>query len=116
MMRGGALATREVFATRLWQQGLWALLVVVVAMVIGMAGYSWFGSMDLVQAFANAAMILSGMGPLDKLPTPAGMIFEGLYALVCGLVLLAAAALVLAPLLHRLLHRFHIEDAGTDTK
>ncbi len=115
-MRSGDLAPPGVFATRLWQQGLWALLVVVIAMAVGMAGYGWFGDMDAVQAFANAAMILSGMGPLDKLPTRAGMIFEGIYALACGLVLLAAAALVLAPLLHRLLHRFHIEDTGTDAK
>ena len=116
MMRDGRLATREIFAARLWQQALWALAVIIVAMATGMAGYSWFGDMDAVQAFANAAMILSGMGPLDKLQTQGGMIFEGIYALACGLVLLAAAALVLAPLLHRLLHRFHLEDTGPDAK
>jgi hypothetical protein len=55
-------------------------------------------------------MILSGMGPLDKLDTAPGQIFEGIYALVCGLLFLAIAGLVLAPLLHRMLHRFHIED------
>ncbi|NJM29281.1 MAG: hypothetical protein HC855_03395 [Rhizobiales bacterium] len=66
--------------------------------------------MGLAQAFANAAMILSGMGPLDKLESPGGMVFEGIYALVCGLLFFAVAGLILAPALHRVLHRFHLED------
>jgi hypothetical protein len=86
------------------------VLIVLVALIIGMIGYSYFGAMDMAQAFANAAMILSGMGPLDKLETPGGQVFEGIYALVCGLLFFAVAGLVLAPLLHRMLHRFHIED------
>lgn len=86
------------------------LIIIAVALLIGMAGYAWFGVMGWAQAFANAAMILSGMGPLDKLQSDAGMIFEGVYALVCGLVFFAVAGLVLAPLLHRTLQRFHIED------
>jgi hypothetical protein len=108
----GKLASSSVLAGRLWRNGLWGLAVIVIAMVVGIAGYMFFGEMGLAQAFANAAMILSGMGPLDKLDGSDGLVFEGIYALVCGLVFFAVAGLVLAPLLHRMLHRFHIEDRG----
>ena len=104
------LATRAVLVARLSRNGVWGLLVIAGAMAVGMAGYMFFGNMPVDQAFANAAMILSGMGPLDKLETSAGLYFEGIYALVCGLLFFAVAGLVLSPLLHRVLHSFHLED------
>jgi hypothetical protein len=104
------LASREVLLSRLWRNSLLGLLIIAFALACGMAGYGYFGNMGTAQAFANAAMILSGMGPLNQLDTTAGYYFEGIYALVCGLVFFAVAGLVLAPLLHRLLHSFHIED------
>ncbi len=106
----GKLASRDVLYARLSRNGLWGLLVIVIAMAVGMAGYMFFGSMNFGQAFANAAMILSGMGPLDKLDTPAGLYFEGIYALASGLIFFAVAGLVLSPLFHRILHSFHLED------
>jgi hypothetical protein len=106
----GKLASRSVLLSRLTRNGLWGLLVIAVAMAVGMTGYMFFGSMNVEQAFANAAMILSGMGPLDKLDTTAGFYFEGLYALASGLIFFAVAGLVLSPLLHRILHSFHLED------
>lgn len=109
-MKPDRLASHSVLAGRLWRNGLWGLLVIVVAMILGMAGYMYFGTMDVPKAFANAAIIISGMGPLDKLESPGGMYFEGVYALVSGLIFFAVAGLVLSPLLHRALHRFHIED------
>jgi hypothetical protein len=104
------LASNTVLAARFGRNVGIGLFIVVVALAIGMMGYAYYGPMGWAKAFANAAMILSGMGPLDKLDTPAGQIFEGIYALVCGLLFFAVAGLVLAPLLHRMLHRFHIED------
>jgi hypothetical protein len=65
--------------------------------------------MGWLDAFLNAAMILGGMGPVDTLHNPAGKLFAGLYALYSGLVLIAIAGLLLAPFLHRLMHRFHLE-------
>lgn len=115
MNRRGRLASQAVFAARLWANGLWALAIVVGALAVGMAGYMYFGDMDMAQGFANAAMILSGMGPLDAMQTPGGHVFEGIYALVCGLLFFAVAGLVLAPMLHRLLHRFHLEDTADET-
>jgi hypothetical protein len=101
---------------RAGRNGLWALVIIAVALGAGMAGYAELGDMGPAQSFANAAMILSGMGPLDKLNTTTGLIFEGVYALVCGLLFFAIAGLVLAPSLHAMLRRFHLEDERATTR
>jgi hypothetical protein len=77
----------------------------------GMMGYHDFERMGWIDAFANAAMILSGMGPLAPLATDAGKIFAGCYALYSGLALVTTIGIIAAPVLHRFLHRFHMEDA-----
>lgn len=77
---------------------------------IGMAGYVVFEHLAPLDAFLNAAMLLGGMGPVDMPRTSAGKLFAGLYALYCGLIVLVAAGLLLAPGLHRLLHTFHWDD------
>jgi hypothetical protein len=74
-----------------------------------MAGYRHFEGMDWIDAFANASMILSGMGPLGPLQTPGGKLFAGIYALYSGLALIAVTGIIFAPIVHRLLHRFHME-------
>jgi sterol desaturase/sphingolipid hydroxylase (fatty acid hydroxylase superfamily) len=106
------LASRAVFSTRLARNGLWAFGVTVLSLAVGMAGYMFFEQMNAVDAFANAAMILSGMGPLLPLFTTGGKIFAGAYAIVSGLLLFAVAGLILAPVYHRILHRFHVEDGS----
>ena len=108
--RNQRLASPRIFKQRLARNGLIALVTVVVATGIGMAGYMGFESMSAVDAFANAAMILSGMGPLTELHTTAGKLFAGFYALVSGLLIFAVAGVILAPVFHRLMHRFHVED------
>ena len=84
--------------------------LVLFSLLVGMAGYAGFAGLDATDSFLNAAMILSGMGPVDTLSTPAAKWFAGFYALYSGIALLAVASLVFAPLIHRLLHRFHVED------
>ncbi len=74
-----------------------------------MAGYRHFEGMEWIDAFASASMILSGMGPLTPLQTSGGKLFAGLYALYSGLSLIAATSLILAPIVHRALHHFHLE-------
>lgn len=74
---------------------------------LGMAGYAWFEGLGWVDAFLNAAMILGGMGPVDLPKTAGGKLFAGVYALYSGLAVLVVAGIVFAPLLHRLMHRFH---------
>ena len=106
------VATAARFSSRLARNGRWALGIIVVALAIGMAGYMAFEDMGLIDAFANAAMILSGMGPLTPLKTDGGKIFAGLYAIFSGLLIFGVAGLVLAPVFHRLLHKFHVEERG----
>jgi hypothetical protein len=105
------LASPERFSSRLLRNGLWAAGTIAVALAVGMVGYMGFEDMGLIDAFVNAAMILSGMGPLTPLHTDGGKVFAGLYAIVSGLLIFAVAGLILAPVYHRLLHRFHVEDA-----
>ena len=104
------LASKSRYSSRLATNGVWALTVVVVALAAGMMGYMGFEQMGAIDAFANAAMILSGMGPLTPLATDGGKIFAGIYAIFCGLLIFGVAGLILAPVLHRVLHTFHVRD------
>lgn len=89
-------------------------LLVAFSLLLGMAGYRTFEGMAWIDAFANAAMILSGMGPLATLKTWGGKLFAGIYAIYSGIALILATGMILAPLGHRLLHRFHLEADSED--
>jgi hypothetical protein len=88
--------------------GLWALLTFL-GLAIGIAGYACFEGMSFVDAYVNAAMILSGMGPVGELKTTAGKVFAGSYAILSGLIIVIATGFILAPIFHRVLHHFHVE-------
>jgi small-conductance mechanosensitive channel len=104
------LALPHRFALRLLRNALWSLGFILVWLIVGMAGYKGFEGMSLIDAFVNAAMILSGMGPVQTLNTAGGKIFAGLYAIISGIVIFGIAGVALAPLFHRMMHRFHLED------
>lgn len=87
-----------------------AVVLVAAALGIGMAGYHVLEGLGWIDAFLNASMILGGMGPVSPLRTDAGKLFAGFYALFAGLVFLAVIGLVFAPLIHRLLHKFHFDE------
>ncbi len=107
--RSHPLASRRKFARRmLFAIFLW-LLLTAAGLAIGMAGYAYFEGMSAVDAYVNAAMILSGMGPLGELKTTGGKIFAGSYAILSGLIIIIATGFVLAPVFHRVLHHFHVE-------
>ena len=106
---GQPVASRRKFAARMFIAiGLWVILTLV-GLAIGIAGYAAFEGMSFVDAYVNAAMILSGMGPLGELKTTAGKVFAGSYAILSGLIIVIATGFVLAPIFHRILHRFHVE-------
>ena len=101
--------SRRHFATRMLKAiALW-LVLTFIGLSIGMAGYATFEDMSIVDAYVNAAMILSGMGPMGELKTTAGKIFAGSYAIFSGLVIVIATGFVLAPIFRHVLHRFHVE-------
>ena len=102
------LLPRRQFFKRLGRNFVFASLLIGVSLAGGMLGYHYFEGMAWIDAFANAAMILSGMGPLAPLQTGGGKLFAGLYALYSGLVVIVATGIILAPVVHRLLHRFHV--------
>jgi hypothetical protein len=87
-----------------------AIAVVVVSLAVGVCGYHYLDGLPWVDSLLNASMILGGMGPVDPLKTTAGKVFASAYALYSGLALIAIVGLMLAPILHRLLHIFHIAD------
>ena len=104
------LLSPAAFVRRLAASFAVSLLLIGVSLLGGMAGYAHYEGMGGVDAFANASMILSGMGPLAQPQTNGGKIFAGLYALYSGLALILATGILLSPVVHRMLHRFHIED------
>ncbi|MBM4021557.1 MAG: hypothetical protein FJ284_04805 [Planctomycetes bacterium] len=85
-------------------------LVIGVALGIGVCGYHHFGGLPWIDALVNASMILGGMGPVDPITSPAGKLFASAYALFCGLLVIGAASLAVAPFIHRIMHRLHLED------
>ena len=87
-------------------------MLVVGSLLIGMAGYEYFESLAWRDAFLNAAMLLGGMGPVESPQTSGGKVFAGLYALYAGLVFLIVAGIIFAPVVHRLMHRFHWDSDG----
>jgi hypothetical protein len=109
--RSKPLLSRRLFYRRMGRHGLFAGALLLVALGIGMTGYKAFEGMSLVDAFCNAAMILSGMGPANDLHTNGGKIFAGCYALFSGLAFIVAVSVLLAPALHRLIHKFHLDPA-----
>jgi hypothetical protein len=85
------------------------LPLVLVSLGIGMAIYHWADGLDWADAFLNAAMLLGGMGPVDRLDTALGKWLAGVYALFAGIVFLVIAGAMLAPVVHHVLHRFRLE-------
>jgi len=105
-----------VFRIRLLQSAGLTLTLIVISLAMGIAGYHWIGGLrSWVDCLYNASMILGGMGPVDTLSSNAGKVFASLYALYSGIMLLASVGVLLSPVMHRVLHRFHLEsdeDAG----
>src|SRR3954453_12338752 len=103
------LIPRKLFLRRVQLHLAAAFAVLLVSLAIGMAGYEYFEQLAWRDAFLNAAMLLGGMGPVDAPHTNGGKVFAGLYALYSGVVFLVVAAMVISPVAHRILHKFHLE-------
>jgi putative Mn2+ efflux pump MntP len=108
------VASRNVFVNRLTRNAISSAAIVAVSLVVGTCCYVYFENMRTVDAFANASMILASMGPLNPLLTDGGKIFAALYAIFSGFLLIGISTLMLAPIFHRILHRFHVDEHDAD--
>lgn len=87
------------------------VVAIAISLALGIFGYRHFEHMSWVDAYENAAMILSGMGPVSSIETKGGKIFAGSYALFSGIVFLVVIAVIIAPLFHRFLHKYIIKQS-----
>ena len=108
------LLSRGQFLGRMGVAFAVTLAIVAGSLGMGMAGYHFVGGLPWIDALHNAAMILTGMGPVDPMRSTAGKLFASFYALYSGIAFLSMTAVLLAPIIHRALHKFHLddEDAG----
>jgi hypothetical protein len=100
------ISTRR-FLMRMLLHGGAAFILVTASIAVGMAGYEHYEQLEWRDAFLNASMLLGGMGPVESPHTPHGKIFAGCFALYAGLVFIVSAGVILAPLVHRIIHWFH---------
>jgi hypothetical protein len=98
------------FLRRAWRHLLGGVLIVLAAVGVGTVGYHVAGRLAWLDSFLNASMILSGMGPVDRMDTAAGKLFAAFYALFSGVVFIGVMGVVLAPWVHRLMHVTHLDD------
>ncbi len=107
--KGQPVLPLKLFYRRLAANAALAITIIGWTLGMGMAGYHFLGDLPWIDALVNASMLLGGMGPVDPVRSTAGKLFASFYALFCGLVLIAATAILSAPVFHRFLHRFHMD-------
>jgi hypothetical protein len=112
--RSEPLIPMAAFLRRMARFSVVAFLIIAAALLIGMLGYHTFQGLPWLDSFLNAAMILSGMGPVDAPKTSAGKLFAGCYALFSGVAFITTAGVLVTPGAHRLLHWFHINADDND--
>jgi hypothetical protein len=93
------------------------LVIIAVSLGMGMAGYHYLGELPWIDALLNSSMILTGMGPVDAMQSTGGKLFATFYALYSGVAFLSMTAVLLAPIIHRTMHKFHLDaEEGDDDK
>ena len=105
-----ALLSDSGFLLRMLKSFAVTLIIVGFSLSFGMMGYCYFGNLPWDDGLLNAAMILTGMGPVDHMNSTPGKLFATFYALYSGIAFLSMMAVIMAPVLHRFMHRFHLED------
>jgi hypothetical protein len=108
--RSAPLLSQRAFLGRIARSLLVGAVLIAMSLLAGMVGYHALERLPWIDAFLNAAMLLGGMGPVAMPQTEGGKLFAGFYALYCGLMVIIVAGIILAPVAHRILHRFHLEE------
>lgn len=103
------LISRGQFARRMAAYTVFALVFLCVSLAIGTAGYAYFADLPVVDAFLNASMILTGMGPVDRMVTTDGKLFASIYAIYSGVAFLTFCGVLFTPIYHRFIHQFHLD-------
>jgi hypothetical protein len=103
------LLTPHDFLLRQLLYMLVAFIIIIGSLVLGVIGYHYLEGFSWVDALVNASMILGGMGPVNELHTLTGKLFASFYALYSGIIFLVTVGIIMAPLYHRFLHRFHLD-------
>ena len=104
------LVSTKIFYQRIGRNLLFSIVTLLVSLAIGVIGYHSTTGMEWLDALLNASMILSGMGPVDTITTTSGKWFASFYALFSGIVFITNIGLILAPAMHRIMHRLHVEE------
>ena len=107
--RSQPLLPKHLFLRRVAKHILLACGVIFGSLAIGILGYHLTDGLSWLDSLLNASMILGGMGPVDQIQTSGGKIFASFYALFSGIVFLVTAAILIAPVAHRFLHRLHLD-------
>ena len=104
------LAPVSVFVQRMAASLGMAVLLIALVLLVGIAGYHWLAGFEWIDSLLEASMILGGMGPVKDISTSGAKVFASLYALFCGLFFIGIMGIVLAPVVHRMLHKFHVDE------
>jgi len=104
------VAPISIFIKRLAGYTAAAVLLISISLLIGVGGYHWLAGLGWIDSLLNASMILGGMGPVDSLTNTTAKVFASLYALFSGLVFIAVMGIILSPIIHRILHKFHVDE------
>lgn len=108
--RGDQVAPRAIFVKRIIGSLLVAIGSIIVALAVGIAGYHFIAGFGWIDSLLEASMILGGMGPVNELPDDTSKVFASIYALFSGLFLIAVMGIMLAPVAHRVMHKFHVDE------
>ena len=108
--RKDPLISRQAFLKRVVRYALIAFAIDAGSLLIGVIGYHTLEGFSWVDSLLNAAMLLGGMGPLNELHTVPGKLFASFYAIYSGVIFLVVAGILLAPVIHRFMHHFHLES------
>ena len=102
------VAPFSVFVRRMLGATGLAVFIIVFALLIGIVGYHWLGGLDWIDSILEASMILGGMGPVNPIATTGAKLFASAYALFSGLVFIGLMGIMLTPVIHRIMHKFHV--------
>ncbi len=107
------LLPRDLYFLRILCHAGVAFAAILFSLGIGIFGYHFIEGLSWIDSLLNASMILGGMGPINELHTTGGKLFASFYALFSGIIFLVIAGILIAPVGHRFLHQWHLEESDT---